>query len=93
MADAIIGAVEKAGVELMPDDYLPGSFFTKSRNSVYWLDPRKRGEGFNLSDFGAVTYGPAFTIETGMPMGFANRVAASVLAARTAIGVFEQRYL
>ncbi|MDP6981599.1 MAG: hypothetical protein QGG05_00780 [Candidatus Latescibacteria bacterium] len=93
MADAIIGAVEAAGTQLMPDDYLPGSFFTKTRNSVYWLDPRKRGEGFNLSDFAALKYGPAFTVETGMPTGFANRVSASLLAARTAIGVFEQRYL
>ncbi|HJN27197.1 MAG TPA: hypothetical protein QF604_04705, partial [Candidatus Latescibacteria bacterium] len=81
------------GTQLMPDDYLPGSFFTKTRNSVYWLDPRKRGEGFNLSDFAALKYGPAFTVETGMLTGFANRVFASLLAARTAIGGFEQRYL
>ena len=92
MADVMIGAVEEAGFDLMPDDYLPGSFFSKSRNSVYWLDPRKRGEGFNLSDFGALEYGPAFTIETGMTTGFDNRVNASLLAARTAINVFEERH-
>jgi hypothetical protein len=92
MADAMIAAVTDSGAALMPDDYLPGSFFTKSQNSVYWLDPRKRGEGFNLSDFGALHYGPAFTVETGMTTGFDNRVRSSILAAQTAIGVFEKRH-
>lgn len=92
MADAMIAAVADAGFDLMPDDYLPGSFFTKSQNSVYWLDPSKRGEGFNLSDFGALRYGPAFTIETGMTTGFENRVRASMLAARTALRIFEERH-
>jgi len=93
MADRIIGAVADSGVALMPEDYLPGAFFTKGQRSVYWLDPAKRGEGFNLADFGALKYGPAFTIETGMRTGFDNRVRTSMLAARTAIAVFEERYL
>lgn len=92
MADQIIHAVAESGAALMPEDHLPGSFFTKGQRSVYWLDPSKRGEGYNLADFGALQYGPAFTIETGMRTGFDHRVQTSVLAARTAIGVFEERY-
>jgi hypothetical protein len=92
MADEIIGAVTESGAALMPEDYLPGSFFTKGQTSVYWLDPQKRGEGFNLADFGALKYGPAFTIETGMRTGFENRVRTSMLAARTAIKIFEERH-
>ena len=65
MADEIIKAVTDSGAALMPDDYLPGSFFTKGKPSVYWLNPQERGEGLNLADFGASKYGPAFTIETG----------------------------
>ena len=34
----------------------------------------------------------AFTVETGMTTGFDNRVRASMLAAQTAIGVFEARH-
>ncbi|MDP6777642.1 MAG: hypothetical protein QGI83_12850 [Candidatus Latescibacteria bacterium] len=92
MADAIIGAVTDSGAALMPEEYLPGSFFTKGQRSVYWLNPQERGEGLNLADFGACEYGPAFTIETGMRTGFQNRVQTSMLAARTAIGVFEERH-
>jgi hypothetical protein len=92
MAEAIIGAVTESGAALMPEDHLPGSFFTRAQRSVYWLDPGKRGEGLNLADFGACKYGPAFTIETGMPTGYENRVRTSVLAATTAITVFEERY-
>jgi hypothetical protein len=65
---------------------------TPCRRSVCWLDPCQRGEGLNLADFGAFKYGPSFTIETGMRTGFGNRVRTSVLAAQTAIEVFEERY-
>lgn len=92
MADEMIHAVTESGAALMPEDYLPGSFFTKGQRSVYWLDPQERGEGLNLADFGACKYGPAFTIETGMRTGFENRVRTSMLAAQTAIKVFEERH-
>ena len=86
MADAIIQAVAASGAELMPEDYLPGSFFSKQERSVYWLNAKERGEGLNLADFAANRYGPAFTIETGMQGGFQRRVENSMLAARTAVG-------
>ncbi len=93
MADAIIQAVTDSGAELMPEEYLPGSFFTKQQASVYWLVPAERGEGLNLADYAASRYGPAFTIETGMPGGsFGDRVRTSMLAAKTAVKVFEERY-
>ena len=79
MADAMVKAVASSGAELMPDDYLPGSFFTKQERSVYWLNAQERGEGLNLADFAANRYGPAFTIETGMKGGFQQRVETSML--------------
>jgi hypothetical protein len=93
IADEIIQAVAGSGAELMPEDYLPGSFFTKGQRSVYWLNPQKRGEGLNLADFAASKYGPAFTIETGMRGGFKHRVGNAMLAAQTAVKVFEERYV
>ncbi|MBT3601514.1 MAG: hypothetical protein HN521_00475 [Candidatus Latescibacteria bacterium] len=92
MADGIIGAVAKSGAALAPEDYLPGSFFSKGERGVYWLNAQTRGEGLNLTDFAARTYGPAFTIETGMRTGFQHRVETSLLAAQTAINIFESRY-
>ena len=92
MADAMIKAIAEAGVDRMPEDYLPGSFFTKQEPSVYWLDAQERGEGLNLADFAANRYGPAFTIETGMRGRFQQRVENSMLAATTAVRVFEERY-
>jgi len=92
MADEIIQAVSESGAELMPEDYLPGSFFTKGQRSVYWLNPQKRGEGLNLADFAASKYGPSFTIETGMSGGFQRRVGNAMLAAQTAVKVFEERH-
>ncbi len=92
MADTMIAAVAAAGVALAPSDYLPGSFFTKGPPSVFWLNPQQRGEGFNLADFAAHTYGPSFTIETGMALSFADRVHASKLAAKKAAEVFAERH-
>ncbi len=94
MADAMIRAVADSGAELAPEAYLPGSFFEKGERGVFWLIAQERGEGLNLADFGASEYGPSFTIETGMTMkgGFQERVQTSMLAARTAISVFEERW-
>ncbi len=94
MADAMIRAVADSGAALAPEGYLPGSFFEKGERGVFWLIAQERGEGLNLADFGASEYGPSFTIETGMTMGggFQERVQTSMLAARTAISVFEERW-
>ena len=92
MADAIIQAVAESGAELMQEDYLPGSFFTKGQRSVYWLNPQKRGEGLNLADFAASKYGPSFTIETGMMGSFQHRMGNAMLAAQTAVKIFEERH-
>ncbi|MEW6750485.1 MAG: hypothetical protein AB1505_05840 [Candidatus Latescibacterota bacterium] len=92
MAREMIAAVEASGATLMPDEYLPGSFFTRSQRGVYWLDPRQRGEGYNLADFGALRYGLAFTVETGMTAGFDHRVRTAMRAAQTAVRVFEERH-
>ena len=81
--------VAKSGAAL--EERLPGSFFEGERG-VFWLIAQERGEGLNLADFAASEYGPAFTIETGMQNGYQDRVNTSVLAAQTAIDVFEQRY-
>ena len=92
MADAMIRAVAQSGAALASEDYLPGAFFTRGERGVFWLHAQKRGEGLNLADFAASEYGPAFTIETGMLTGFENRVKTSMLAAQTAVKVFEERY-
>lgn len=92
MADAMIGAVAKSGAVLASEDYLPGAFFTRGERGVFWLHAQKRGEGLNLADFAASEYGPAFTIETGMLTGFEHRVKTAMLAAQTAVQVFEERY-
>jgi len=92
MADEMIGAVGRSGAALAPEDYLPGSFFTRGERGVFWLNPQTRGEGLNLADFAASQYGPSFTIETGMRAGFQHRVCTAVLAAQTATKVFEERH-
>ena len=92
IANEIIQAVAGSGAELMPEDYLPGSFFTTGQRSVYWLNPQKRGEGLNLADFAASKYGPSFTIETGMRSRFQHRVCTAMLAVQTAVKVFEERH-
>jgi hypothetical protein len=92
MADEMISAVAHSGAKLAPEDYLPGSFFTKGERGVFWLHAQQRGEGLNLADFAASRYGPAFTIETGMQQRFQHRVRTAMLAAQTAVTVFEQRY-
>ena len=92
MANAMIAAVAASGEALPPTDYLPGSFFTRGPRGVFWLNPQQRGEGLNLADFAAQTYGLAFTIETGMSLNFAARVAASKLVAKKAVEVFAERH-
>ena len=92
MADAMIAAVAASGAALPPADYLPGSFFTRGMHGVFWLNAAQRGEGLNLADFAARTYGPAFTIETGMALSFAARVHAAKLAAKKAVAVFAKRH-
>ncbi|HIE30643.1 TPA: hypothetical protein EYP66_25570 [Candidatus Poribacteria bacterium] len=92
IAHEMIQAVAQSGTELAPADYLPGAFFTKGERGVFWLHAQKRGEGLNLADFAASKYGLSFTIETGMQRGFEQRVRAAMLAAQTAVTVFEQRY-
>ncbi len=92
MADAMIRAVAQSGVPRAPEDYLPGSFFEKGERGVFWLIAKQRGEGLNLADFAASEYGPSFTIETGMQAGYQHRVNTAMLAAQTAVTVFEERY-
>ena len=92
MADQMIASVTESGAPLAPVEYLPGSFFSRGPRGVYWLNAGKRGEGLNLVDFAASTYGPSFTIETGMKLPFAERVATSKLVTQKAVKVFAERY-
>ena len=94
MADTMIRAVADSGVELAPLGYMPGPFFEVQERGVVWLIADQRGEGLNLADYGARRYGPAFTIETGMKMagGYEERVTTSMLASKTAVSVFEERW-
>ncbi|MEE3258642.1 MAG: hypothetical protein VX293_05495 [Candidatus Latescibacterota bacterium] len=92
MADAMIAAINDANTPLPPEDYLPGTFFTKGALGVYWLNAGKRGEGLNLVDYAAAVYGPSFTIETGMKLSVAARVATAKLAAQKAVEVFGARH-
>lgn len=92
LASEMIAAVAASGTALAPSDYLPGAFFTKGPRSVFWLNPQQRGEGFNLADFAAKTYGLAFTIETGMERPFAERVHTAKIAAQKAVEMFAKRH-
>lgn len=92
MAAEAARAVTASGARIAPDDYSPGSFFSKLERGVFWLDPSKRGEGLNLADFAANKYGAAFTVETGMRQPFEHRVRMSMLTVQTAVRVFEERY-
>lgn len=92
MASVMIKAVAASGAKLAAEDYSPGVFFSKLERGVYWLDPGKRGEGLNLVDFAAQTYGPGFTVETGMRQPFARRVQQHLLTVKTAVKLFEERY-
>lgn len=92
MAAEAARAVVATGARIAPEDYSPGSFFSKLERGVFWLDPSQRGEGLNLADFAASKYGAAFTIETGMRQPFEHRVAMSMLTVQTAVRVFEERY-
>ena len=92
MAREAVRAVAESGAKLVPDEYLPGSFFTKFQRGVFWLDASRRGEGLNLVDYAAHVYGPGFTIETGMRGPFEQRVRTAMLTVQTAVKVFEKRY-
>lgn len=92
MAREAIRAVALSGARLAPDNYSPGSFFSKLERGVYGLDASKRGEGLNLVDYAASKYGPGFTVETGMRQPFEQRVRMSLLTVTTAVKVFEERY-
>lgn len=92
MASEAARAVRASGAKMAPDNYSPGSFFSKLEQGVFWLDPSQRGEGLNLADFGANRYGAAFTVETGMRQPFKHRVRMSMLTVQAAVRVFEERY-
>lgn len=91
IAREAVRAVTDAGADMPDDDYLPGSFFEKLENGAYLLIAGQRGEGLNLSDFAAHTYGLAYTIETGMQCSFDDRVRIQKVAAMTAIRKFEEQ--
>ena len=92
MAAEAARAVRASEARIAPEDYSPGSFFSKLERGVFWLDPSQRGEGLNLADFAASRYGTAFTVETGMRQPFEHRVRTSMLTVQTAVRVFEERY-
>ena len=87
-----IAAARADGAKLAPDEYSPGGFFEKLERGLYWLDPGKRGEGFNLVDFAAKEYGPGFTIESGMQAPLADRVRRQLILVQTGVKVFEERF-
>ena len=96
MATAVSEAISASGVPL----HEPGrtgngggkSFFHDLGPGVFWLDAGQRGEGLNLADFGADQYGMSFTVETGMFLPFASRVATAKLTVQTLLDVFARRY-
>jgi hypothetical protein len=92
MGTEAMAAVKADGASLAPDDYSPGVFFEKLERGLYWLDPGKRGEGYNLVDYAAKEYGPGFTIETGMEAPLADRVRRHLILVQTAVNVFEERF-
>ncbi len=92
MAVAMLDAIAGSETPLVAADYIHQTFFEKDEDGVQWLLAKNRGEGLNLADFAADQYGPSFTIETGMQRSFQSRVDAAVLAAQTAVSVFEDRY-
>lgn len=92
MAGEGIRAVAAAGAELAPETYSPGTFFERRERGVYWLHPGQRGEGLNLIDFAANTYGPGFTVETGMRGPLAQRVEQHLTVVQAAVKVFEARH-
>jgi hypothetical protein len=87
-----IAAAKADGATLAPDNYSPGGFFERLERGLYWLDPGKRGEGYNLIDFAAKEYGPGFTIESGMQAPLAGRVSRHLILVQTAVKVFEERF-
>ncbi len=92
LAAAGVRAVAATGAQLAPENYSPGSFFEKLEPGVFWLDATKRGEGLNLIDFAANTYGLGFTIETGMRGPFEKRVEQHLAVVQTAVELFESRH-
>ena len=73
--------------------FLPGVFVALSGSPALadWVNLKGGGTliGIDLKKKG---HQYAFTVETGMTTGFDNRVRSSILAAQTAIGVFEKRH-
>ena len=47
---------------------------------------------YAVADFGADRYGNAFSVETGMFLPFAARVATAKLTVQTLLDVFAERY-
>ncbi len=92
MAGEAVRAVTDSGSRIVDESYSPGSFFRKLQPGVFWLEAAVRGEGLNLVDYAAHTYGPAFTVETGMRLPFEERAQTSMRVAQAAIRVFGQRY-
>ena len=88
----MIGAIGETGVELAREDEVGSAFFTRSQRGVYWLDAGVRGQGVNLMDFAARTYGLAFGTEMGMLGSFQQRVRLGKLVVQTAVRGFEERY-
>ena len=89
IATAVIGRIAEAGTQFMPEQYLPGKFFTSSEPGVFWLDATVRGEGLNLMDFAAREYGIAFGTEMGMHGTFDNRVAQGMTTVQAAVAAWE----
>ncbi len=92
IAQQVIGAIGETGVELAREDEVGSAFFTRSQRGVYWLDAGVRGQGVNLMDFAARTYGLAFGTEMGMLGSFQQRVRLGKLVVQTAVRGFEERY-
>lgn len=90
IAHATIEAIAASGGRFMGDDYSPGSFFERGEPGVFWLDASARGEGLNLMDYAARTYGIAFGTEMGMHGTFDQRVGLGVRTVQAAVAAWEE---
>ncbi|MEE2659225.1 MAG: hypothetical protein VX733_12020 [Candidatus Latescibacterota bacterium] len=91
-ARATIQAIEQSGAILASDSDAPSQWFDRGDQAVFWLDPSRRGEGYNLMDFCSRTYGMAFGTEMGMFDTFDHRVELAMITVRTAVSIFEERW-